>query len=213
MLSPFFHIPVQSVRRVQRPAWRDRSEAALVANHSGQLPWDGTMLMAAVLSEHPAQRLVRTLYAEWFAQIPFLATWLVRMGQAPATVENGARLLGQEELVAVFPEGQKGAGKAVKERYQLGRFGREGFQMALSTGAPIIPVSVVSAEDLPRLTESSTLARLTGVPHFPITPTFLAGAAGPGAIAHRWTIDFGRPIESVLRSRCGGQSGARRTAH
>ncbi|NIP24500.1 MAG: glycerol acyltransferase, partial [Phycisphaerae bacterium] len=72
----------------------------------------------------------------------------VKMGQAMASVENGTRLLEQEELVGVFPEGYKGVGKLFKDRYKLARFGRGGFvKMALKTQAPIIPVSVVGAEE------------------------------------------------------------------
>ncbi|NIV37936.1 MAG: glycerol acyltransferase, partial [Anaerolineae bacterium] len=146
----------------------------LVANHSGQLPWDGMMISTAVMSEHAAQRLVRTLYADWVPRVPFFSAWLVRMGQTLATEDNGARLLEQDELVAVFPEGYKGIGKVYRDRYRLARFDQGGFvQMALETQAPIVPVSVVGAEETYiSLTKSATGARLTGLPYFPISPTF-----------------------------------------
>jgi hypothetical protein len=86
--------------------------ALLVANHSGQLPWDGTMVATAVMTEHPAQRLVRTLHADWYPTLPFVSAWLVRMGQTVATVENGVRLLQQDEVVATYPEGYKGVSKS-----------------------------------------------------------------------------------------------------
>jgi 1-acyl-sn-glycerol-3-phosphate acyltransferase len=169
----------------------------LVSNHSGQLPWDGLMIGAAVWNEHPAQRLVRTLYAASFGALPFFAAALVKMGQALATVENGVRLLEQDELVAVFPEGTHGLGKLYKERYKLARFGRGEFaKMALATGAPIIPVAVVGAEETyPALAQSDALARLAGVPYFSITPTFpWLGLLGLIPLPTKWTIDFGEPI-------------------
>lgn len=178
------HIPVEG-------------RALLVANHSGQVPWDGTMVGAAVLIDHPAQRLVRTLYATWFPRVPFFSTWLVRMGQTLATVDNGSRLLEQDELVAVFPEGYKGIGKTYKQRYQLARFGRGGFvKMALDTQAPIIPVAVVGAEETYiSLTKSSTMANITGLPYFPITLTFpWLGLLGFVPLPTKWYIDFGPPI-------------------
>jgi 1-acyl-sn-glycerol-3-phosphate acyltransferase len=168
-----------------------------VSNHSGQLPWDGAMIMTAVLNEHPAQRLVRNLYADWFPMQPFISGALVKMGQALASVENGTRLLEQDELVGVFPEGYKGAGKLYKDRYKLARFGRGGFvKMALNTEAPIIPVSVVGAEETYiSLAKSATLAKLTGFPYFPISLRFpWLGPLGAIPWPTKWTIDFGEPI-------------------
>jgi len=75
----------------------------LVANHSGQLPWDGAMLANGILRNHPQQRLVRTLYAAWFPTLPFISDFLTKCGQVLATDENGVRLLQNDELVAVFP--------------------------------------------------------------------------------------------------------------
>jgi 1-acyl-sn-glycerol-3-phosphate acyltransferase len=171
--------------------------ALLVVNHAGQLPWDGFMVGTAVLTEHPAQRLVRSLYASLLATMPFVSTLLVRLGQALATVENGTRLLEQDELVAVFPEGYKGLGKTYADRYKLARFGRGGFvRMALNTGAPIVPVSVVGSEETYiTLARLPTLAKVTGVPYLPVTLTFpWLGLLGFVPLPTKWYIDFGKPI-------------------
>jgi 1-acyl-sn-glycerol-3-phosphate acyltransferase len=175
----------------------DYDRALLVSNHSGQLPWDGAMIMTAILNEHPAQRLARNLYANWFPTLPFISSALVKMGQALATVENGTRLLNQDELVGVFPEGYKGVGKLYKDRYKLARFGRGGFvKMAINTQAPIIPVSVVGAEETyVTVAKSSILARLTGFPYFPISLRFpWLGLMGAIPLPSKWYIDFGEPI-------------------
>lgn len=175
----------------------DYDRALLVSNHSGQLPWDGAMVMTAVLNEHPAQRLVRNLYADWFATVPFISSLLVKMGQALGSVENGTRLLEQDELVGVFPEGYKGVSKLFRNRYKLARFGRGGFvKMALNTQASIIPVSVVGAEETYiSLGKSRTLARLTGFPFFPISLRFpWLGLMGVVPFPTKWYIDFGSPI-------------------
>jgi len=141
--------------------------------------------------------LVRSLYAEWFARIPFLSAWLVRLGQVMATEENGTRLLEQDELVAVFPEGYEAMGKLYKDRYRLARFGRGGFvKMALRTRSPIVPVSVVGSEETyVVLANSSVMTRATGWPFFPITPTFpWLGLLGLVPLPTKWYIDFGEPI-------------------
>ena len=171
--------------------------ALLVSNHSGQLPWDGVMVGTAVWNEHPAQRLVRTLYASPFGVLPFFSATFMKMGQALATVENGVRLLEQDELVTVFPEGAQGLGKLYKHRYKLARFGRGEFaKMALATHAPVIPVAVVGAEETyPALAQSDTLARLTSAPYFSITPTFpWLGLLGLIPLPTKWSIDIGEPI-------------------
>jgi 1-acyl-sn-glycerol-3-phosphate acyltransferase len=175
----------------------DYDRALLVGNHSGQLPWDGAMIMTAILNEHPAQRLVRNLYANWFSTLPFLSSALVKMGQTLASVENGTRLLNQDELVGVFPEGYEGVSKLYRDRYKLARFGRGGFvKMAISTQAPIIPVSVVGAEETyVSIAKSSMLARLTGFPYFPISLRFpWLGLLGAIPLPTKWYIDFGEPI-------------------
>jgi 1-acyl-sn-glycerol-3-phosphate acyltransferase len=171
--------------------------ALLVANHSGQLPFDGCMIGVALLNEHPNQRLVRMLYATWFPTLPFVSLFFNKLGQAVGTEENGIRLLEEDELVGVFPEGYKGSGKLFKDRYHLARFGRGGFaRMALHTKAPIIPVSVVGAEETYiSLRKSKTMAQLTGFPYFPISPTWpWLGLLGVIPLPTKWYIDFGEPI-------------------
>lgn len=175
----------------------DQGRALLVANHSGQLPFDGAMLGAGIYIEHPARRMTRALYATWFPTLPFISDFLTKCGQVLATEDNGTRLLEDDELVAVFPEGYKGVGKLFKDRYKLARFGRGGFvRMALKTGAPLIPVSVVGAEETYiSLAKSDTLAKLTGFPYFPISPTWpWLGLLGFIPLPTKWYIDIGEPI-------------------
>jgi 1-acyl-sn-glycerol-3-phosphate acyltransferase len=197
---PFFGFLYKNYWRVQTSGIENIPEAGralLVVNHSGQLPWDGAMVATAVLREHPAQRLVRTLFADWFPTLPFLSQMFVKCGQALATEDNGRRLLGQDELVAVYPEGYKGVGKLYKERYKLARFGRGGFiKMALITRAPLIPVCIVGAEETYiSLAKSETMAKLVDFPYFPLSPTFpWTGLFGFIPLPTKWTIDFGTPI-------------------
>ena len=98
----------------------------------------------------------------------------------------------------VFPEGVKGTGKPFSERYRLQRFGRGGFvEVALRTGAPIIPVAVVGAEEIyPKIAESAALAKIAGAPFVPITPTFpWLGPLGLIPLPSRWRIEFCEPID------------------
>jgi 1-acyl-sn-glycerol-3-phosphate acyltransferase len=120
-----------------------------------------------------------------------------RIGGVRADPANAERLLQKDELVAVFPEGEKGMGKLWKDRYRLQRFGRGGFvKLALRTGAPIIPVAVVGAEEAaPMLGKVTWFAKNIGIPWIPVTPTFpWIGPAGLLPLPSKWFIEFGTPI-------------------
>ena len=200
IIQPFMTFMYKRYWRVRTSGMENIPEdgpALLTPNHSGQLPWDGAMVASAVYLEHPAQRLVRTLYASWFPTLPFVSPLFVKSGQTLASVENGTRLLEENQLVAVYPEGIKGVGKLFRDRYRLVRFGRGGFvRMALRAQAPIIPVSVVGAEETYiSLYKSNAIAKLIGFPFFPITLTWpWLGLFGFVPMPTKWYIDFGTPI-------------------
>jgi 1-acyl-sn-glycerol-3-phosphate acyltransferase len=172
--------------------------AMLVANHAGILPWDGTMLSLAILRSG-VRRYPRFLVLDWAFTLPFVSVAMRKVGGVVASPYNAARLLEQDELVAVFPEGVKGAGKAFSERYRLQRFGRGGFvEIALSSGAPIIPVAIVGSEETyPKFGESRLLARAMRAPYFPLTPTFpWLGPLGAIPLPSKWRLEFGKPIDT-----------------
>ena len=104
------------------------------------------------------------------------------------------------QLVGVWPEGFKGVGKPYSERYRLQRFGRGGFvAAAVRTGVPIIPCSIVGAEEIyPMLANLKQVARLVGLPYFPVTPLFPHfGPLGLIPLPSKWIIEFGQPIETA----------------
>jgi 1-acyl-sn-glycerol-3-phosphate acyltransferase len=117
-----------------------------------------------------------------------------------ACTADAHRLLLAGELTAVFPEGYKGLGKHFKDRYKLQRFGRGGFvAAALRTKAPIVPCSIVGSEEIyPMIADIKLLARLFGLPYFPVTPLFpLAGPLGVVPLPSKWHIQFGEPVETA----------------
>src|SRR5687767_10748668 len=173
--------------------------ALLVANHSGTLPLDALMTSYGIASEHPAQRHVRMLGADLVFRTPLLGALARKSGQTLACSPDAERLLSSGELVGVWPEGFKGIGKPFKDRYKLQRFGRGGFVSgALKTGVPIIPCSIVGAEEIyPMMGDVKALARLFGFPYFPVTPFFpLFGPLGAIPLPSKWYIEFGEPIRT-----------------
>ncbi|WP_425484489.1 lysophospholipid acyltransferase family protein [Haloechinothrix aidingensis] len=176
----------------------ERGGALLVANHSGTLPLDAAMTALAVHDNHPGDRFLRILGADLVFQIPVLGSLARKTGQTLACSSDAERLLGRGEFVGVFPEGFKGVGKHFSARYKLQRFGRGGFaSAAIRAGVPIVPCAIVGAEEIyPKLGDIKPLARLLGLPYFPVTPFFpLLGPLGAIPLPTKWTIEFGEPIE------------------
>nr|WP_232315500.1 lysophospholipid acyltransferase family protein [Mycobacterium celatum] len=178
----------------------DTGAALVVANHAGVLPFDGLMASVAVHDEHPAHRDLRLLAADLVFDLPVIGETARKAGHTMACTTDAHRLLASGELTAVFPEGYKGLGKKFKDRYKLQRFGRGGFvSAALRTKAPIVPCSIVGSEEIyPMVADLKLLARLFGLPYFPITPLFpLAGPAGMVPLPSKWHIAFGEPISTA----------------
>ena len=171
--------------------------ALVVSNHSGTVPLDGLMTMLAV-HDH-AHRSLRPLGADLVFKMPLVSSLARKSGATLACIEDAERMLSGGDLVGVWPEGFKGIGKPFSERYKLQRFGRGGFvSAALRTGVPIIPLSVVGAEEIyPLVGNVPSLARLLGVPYIPITPFFpWLGPLGMVPLPSKWILEFGEPIRT-----------------
>ncbi|MDX2728852.1 MULTISPECIES: lysophospholipid acyltransferase family protein [Streptomyces] len=192
MYEKYFRVEVRGIENIPSDGG-----ALIVANHSGTLPLDGLMLQVAVHDNHPAGRHLRLLAADLVFVLPVVNELARKAGHTLACAEDAERLLRQGEVVGVMPEGFKGIGKPFGERYKLQRFGRGGFvSTALRAGVPIVPCSIVGAEEIyPMIGNAKTLARVLGVPYFPITPTFpWLGPLGAVPLPTKWTIQFGEPI-------------------
>lgn len=191
----WFRVEVSGVENIP-----DTGAALIVANHAGTLPFDGAMLSVAVHDHHPRRRDVRLLAADMIFDMPVVGPMARKAGHTLACNVDANRLLAAGELTGVFPEGFKGIGKNFRDRYKLQRFGRGGFvSAALRTKAPIIPCSIVGSEEIyPMLADVKLLARVLGVPYFPITPLFpLAGPIGLIPLPSKWHIAFGAPVETA----------------
>ncbi|HEU5037214.1 MAG TPA: 1-acyl-sn-glycerol-3-phosphate acyltransferase [Nocardioides sp.] len=171
--------------------------ALVVSNHSGTIPVDGLMTMVSI--HDTTGRFLRPLGADLVFRLPLVSTMARRTGATLACSEDAERMLRGGELVGVWPEGFKGIGKPYSQRYKLQRFGRGGFvSAALRTGVPIVPLSVVGAEEIyPLVGNLPSLARLLGLPYIPITPLFpLFGPLGLVPLPSKWLLEFGEPIRT-----------------
>ncbi len=188
----WFRIEVRGIENIP-----SEGGALVVSNHSGTIPVDGLMTMVSI-HDHTG-RFLRPLGADLVFKSPLVSTLARKGGTTLACNEDAERLLRGGELVGVWPEGFKGIGKPYAERYKLQRFGRGGFvSAALRTQVPIIPLSVVGAEEIyPLVANLPSLARVLGLPYLPITPLFpWLGPLGMVPLPSKWLLEFGEPIRT-----------------
>ncbi|GGI05649.1 lysophospholipid acyltransferase family protein [Egicoccus halophilus] len=198
------------VRPLHRHWWRVASHGAanvpssggglVVANHAGTLPADALITRLDILEQ--TGRHARELAADLALRTPFVGPFARKTGATLASGPDADRLLERGELVAVWPEGFKGVGKPWRDRYRLQRFGRGGFvATALRAQVPIVPTAIVGSEEIyPLLYDLRVVARLFGLPYFPIVPQLFAlPVLGPLALLplpSKWVIEYGEPIDT-----------------
>ena len=169
----------------------------LIANHAGQLPFDGAMIASAMLLEAEPPRIVRTMAEFWVPQIPFVSVIMARGGVLVGTPENCVAMLEAGECVLAFPEGVRGMNKLFSQRYQLQRFGLGFVRLALETDTPIVPVAVLGSEEQqPGFANLASVGKLFGMPSFPITLGFpWLGPLGMLPLPVKYHIYFGEPLQ------------------
>lgn len=196
--------------------------AVFVSNHRGFMPLDAVMHMSLILTERG--RVVRFLIIPCLLYFPFLSNFLTKLGGVIASQENAARLLADENLVGILPEGIRGTFQPYRETHKLRDFAKSAFaQIAIENQAPIIPVAVIGhAEIFPIIgrIDSAYTKRITGWPYFPIAPPFpllplvpfpskwhvrvlepisLAGLSPEDAKNDRLTRDLSRYVQNVMQ--------------
>ena len=174
----------------------EKEGAILAANHGGLLPFDASMIIVDVVLAPKPPRMVRTVVDRWAGTLPFVNVFYARVGQVMGSRDNVRELLRANQLVLIFPEGMAGVRKRAAERYVLQPFHLGFVEESLRHRVPIIPVAMVGADDqAPVLWDVQPLAKLLGLPFFPITPTFpLLGLAGLVPYPVRYEIAYGEPF-------------------
>jgi 1-acyl-sn-glycerol-3-phosphate acyltransferase len=167
--------------------------ALLVSNHSGQIPLDGAMICTSMFMDAKPPRLVRAMVEKWVPNLPFVSTFFFRVGQVVGVPSNCRTLLERGELVLVFPEGVRGISKPFTRRYQMEKFGHGFMRLALESKAPIVPVSVIGAEEqYISLGNMERVAHSLGLPVLPMIPQLLLGGVLP--LPTKYHIRFGEPM-------------------
>jgi len=167
-----------------------RGRAMLVGNHSGGVAIDGMMVIASSFFELDPPRLAQGMVEKFLNTLPFASLWSSKTGQFTGIPEHAVRLLEDERLLMVFPEGARGTAKLFVERYSLVRFGTGFMRLALATKTPIVPFGFLGGgEALPTVANLEKLGRMLGAPYIPLTAYLL-----PVPLPVRMEVHYGEPI-------------------
>ncbi len=181
----YFHVTAHGLENVP-----PRGRAMLVGNHSGGVALDGAMVVASMFLELEPPRLAQGMAERFINRLPFASTWTSRTGQFTGLPETAERLLENERLLLVFPEGARGTAKLYGERWSLVDFGTGFLRLALKTKAPIIPFGFIGGGDaIPTIANLYRLGRFVGTPYLPVTPYLL-----PIPRPVRLEVHFGEPL-------------------
>jgi len=181
----YFDVKVYGIEHVP-----PRGRGMLVGNHSGGIALDGLIVLTSMLLEMEPPRLAQGMAEKFIPRIPFFNEWTWRTGQLTGLPEHAKRLLEDERLLMVFPEGARGTAKLYPERYSLVEFGTGFMRLALETKAPIIPLAFIGGGSaIPTLANLYGLGKLVGTPYVPVTPWGLP-LPRPASLA----IHYGAPM-------------------
>jgi 1-acyl-sn-glycerol-3-phosphate acyltransferase len=167
-----------------------RGRGMVVGNHSGGVAIDGAMALASMLLECDPPRLGEGMAEKFINRLPVASLWTNRTGQFTGLPEHALRLLEDERLLMIFPEGARGTAKLYKDRYSLVDFGTGFMRLALKAKAPIIPFGFLGGgAAIPTVMNLYALGKAMGMPYLPVTPYLL-----PLPLPVQLEIHYGPPL-------------------
>jgi 1-acyl-sn-glycerol-3-phosphate acyltransferase len=138
----------------------------IVGNHNGGIMSpDMFALMAAWFRTFGVDAPAYGLMHDLPFRVPVVGDALARFGAVHAHPDNARRLLERDAKVLVYPGGDLDAFRPWSRRHEIVFGARRGFiRIALSTGAPIVPVVAAGAhEGCFVVSDGRTLARALGL--------------------------------------------------
>ncbi len=167
-----------------------RGRAMLIGNHSGGVALDGAMVVASMFFELEPPRLAQGMIEKFITRLPVASQLSSRLGQFTGLPEHAIRLLEDDRLLMVFPEGARGTAKLYWERTSLVHFGTGFMRLALATKTPIVPFAFIGGGDaIPTVFNAYKLGKLVGAPYLPITPYLL-----PLPLPVHLSVHYGAPM-------------------
>jgi 1-acyl-sn-glycerol-3-phosphate acyltransferase len=189
----YFKVDIRGIENI--PA---EGAAIVVGNHSGVIPVDGAMMSMAMGNAHYSPRRIRYLASDWFFDVPIIGDWMKQTGQVRGSLAIAEKLLQNNELIGIYPEGVRGVGKPFHERYRVIDFHPGFVKLAIASQTPIIPVATVGGDEIyPNFINVRALAQFLRTPFFPVTPGFpwLPFPLWLIPLPVRWLINVHKPVK------------------
>ncbi|MBX9767172.1 MAG: 1-acyl-sn-glycerol-3-phosphate acyltransferase, partial [Bdellovibrionales bacterium] len=115
IMRKYFRLEVEGVEHLP-----EQGRCLIVPNHSGFSGFDA-LVLANEIHRHTGRVPKIMTHHFWFMSEK-LAIPAQKMGFYEATTANGLELLGKDQMVTLFPEGEQGNFKPTTKRYQLQEF-------------------------------------------------------------------------------------------
>jgi 1-acyl-sn-glycerol-3-phosphate acyltransferase len=136
----YFRLEIEGLEHIPR-----RGPALITPNHSGYSGFDAMLLSHEIFKG--TGRVPRVLtHKFWFltetTKIP-----AEKIGFIEANIANGLAQLKKNNLIMLFPEGERGNFKPTAKRYTLQRFKTGFVRLAVMRECPIVPTMVLGAEE------------------------------------------------------------------
>jgi 1-acyl-sn-glycerol-3-phosphate acyltransferase len=181
----YFRVTSHGIEHVPR-----HGAVIVAANHSGMLPIDGAMLYTDLVRH--LDRVPRIAADLFVPRLPFVFLFFNRVGVIAGDRATMHRLLDEEEMVVVFPEGVPGIAKPYARRYHLEPFRLGHAELALRHCAPVVPVAIIGAEEQWRELARIERFHAFGAPYLPVPAT-------PVPMPVHYHIWYGEPIDLAAR--------------
>lgn len=140
LIWKYLRVEVQGIEHIPK-----KGPVIIYANHSGWSGFDAVMLAFCVFQMR--RRIPRMIaHRFWFSR-PWMAVLSHKFGLVKAQVGAAVELLEKNHIVIIFPEGEQGNFKPSSEMYQLQPFHSGIVRIALTTGVPVIPCTIIGAEE------------------------------------------------------------------
>lgn len=139
-LKVYFRLETTGIENIPK-----EGPALIIPNHSGFAGLDAIILTHEIAKKTGRLPKVMTHFLWFISQAT--AVPAQRLGFIEASTENGLNLLRENNLVILFPEGEKGNFKPTTRKYQLQEFKRGFVRWAIETQSPIIPTLIIGAEE------------------------------------------------------------------
>ena len=159
----------------------------IVANHGGTLPIDAAMLCLDLVRKTSPARIPRAIADRFVPRMPIISTLFARTGVVAGTAANVRRLLGDGELIVIWPEGVSGMAKRFRDRYRLQSWNVGFAEHAIRHGATVIPTAVIGPEESWPLVAKLRAFHAFGAPYLPVP-------AVPVPLPAHYRIQYGPPI-------------------